>query len=201
MKVDKHIVDFFDFLERKDSRRIPSDVFLNIYPEERNKLTYRERYKLSLKNKLLYFPDFITKEDLNEPNSINLAHSDIVRFPDNIKYINANLDFNWSKLEFLPDDLTINGYLDITHTNIKTLPNNLTVNSGLYASHNDMDRLPYGLSVGKSLCLYYTKISELPYDIYVGEDLSIEDTPFAVKWKNNLKAVKKKYNIKGHILI
>ena len=102
--------------------------------------TNRPEYKIPLTVKLRYYPESITKDDLN---------------------VKGDLDFDFkTPFTSLPDNLTVGGYLGLTNTPITSLPDNLTVEDHLFLSNTPITTLPNNLRVGGMLNLRHTPLSK-----------------------------------------
>ena len=96
---------------------------------------------------------------------------------DGKPYYDGKLDLADSKIEKLPDNLTVNGLLNLINSNIKELPDNLTVNGSLWLENTKIERLPENMSIKGGLWLEKTNIERLPDNLTVKSDLNLSDTP------------------------
>jgi hypothetical protein len=110
-----------------------------------------------------------------QKGNLNLAGTKIEKLPDGLTVV-GNLYLAYAKIEKLPDGLTVGGKLDITGTKIEKLPDGLTVGGDLYLTRTKIEKLPDGLTVGGDLNLYGTKIEKLPDGLTVGGYLNLYGT-------------------------
>ncbi len=177
MKVKPQILNFFNFLSKKEQRELPISIRVEYYPES---ILEEEKRYLKLRDKIIYFPEYISDYDLLQRDfrSLDFTGTPIKRFPDKIHWINGSLEFDETDIEYLPDNLTITGYLSLNHCkNFKTLPNNLTVKHTLYCHDTPITSLPAGLSIGENLIINNTNVKELRNDITVNGIVEVYDTP------------------------
>jgi hypothetical protein len=104
----QHIKQFFEFLEKKEDKRIP------------------------LKAKLLNPKDYkIDPEDLNVKGSLDLIGTPIQSLPDNLT-VQGTLHLLRTPIQSLPDNLKVGRWLVLKKTAIDSIPNNLKVGEVLF---------------------------------------------------------------------
>ena len=69
--------------------------------------------------------------------SLDLSKTDF--FPEDLRYINGNLNLESSTIKTLPNNLTVNGDLDLRYFTIKTLPDDLIVKGKIYIESYKID--------------------------------------------------------------
>lgn len=114
---------------------------------------------------------------------LDLADSKIEKLPDNLT-VNGLLNLINSNIKELPDKLTVNGSLWLENTKIERLPENMSIKGGLWLEKTNIERLPDNLSVKTDLNLSDTPIKELPMGLTVGKDLILSNTPIKELPKN-----------------
>ena len=83
----------------------------------------------------------------NGGDNLDFSISPIQSIPDNLKFVNGDLNLFNTKIKSLPDNLTVDGALDIRYTKLTKLPDNLTVNE-LYVDFTVLiNQLPKNLKV------------------------------------------------------
>jgi hypothetical protein len=141
------IYNFFNFLEKKAGKTLSSDENTKLkLKHAKELLTDKEVAALSVEDKMMYFPEKLTKEDLAD--DVNLYKSEI---------------------SSLPDNLTVGGDLILTLSNITSLPKNLKVGGHLKVNWSRLEKLPYDIQVGGNLILTGTPFIERNRDIDVQE--------------------------------
>jgi hypothetical protein len=63
----------------------------------------------------------------NGGDNLDFSISPIQSIPDNLKFVNGDLNLFNTKIKSLPDNLTVDGTLNLNHTKLTKLPDNLTV--------------------------------------------------------------------------
>jgi hypothetical protein len=150
--ISSHIKSFFNFLEKKDNRKVPA------------------RYKF------VYEPDTITPEDLDVKGNLDLNKIPITTLPKGLK-VGGNLYLSETKITSLPQDLKVDGYLNLYNTPITSLPEGLEVGGHLNLNRSKITSLPEDLKVGGDLDLQGTKITSLPSGIQVGGKIIMTTPP------------------------
>ena len=131
-----HIKHFFEFLEKKEDKKIPLEV------------------------KLLNPKDFkIIPEDLNVKGSLEFDYTRLQSLPDNLK-IERNLNLSETPIQSLPDNLRVGWSLDLSGTKIKSLPNNLEVGRNLYLDFTQIESIPNNLTVRDTIFFQNTPLSD-----------------------------------------
>jgi hypothetical protein len=138
--MEKHIIQFFKFLEDKEGKSVPLRLKL-LDPQTWGKPT---------------------KEDLNVKGDLDLSGTNIKELPQGLK-VGEDLNlYGCKSLKKLPQGLKVDGVLNLYHcTSLKELPEGLEVDYGLYLSYcTSLKELPQGLKVDGDLDLRYTPIAE-----------------------------------------
>ena len=187
---DVQLKHFFDFLEKKDSRKTPPGVLT--------------RYKLLYEPESLTPEDLVIKGDLNLRDTkitslpqglkvggwLNLKNTGITSLPDNLK-VGGSLDLDRTKITSLPQGLKVGGYLSLTDTPITSLPDNLKVPWELSLQGTKITRLPKGLVVGGGIFLG-EQVTDIPTDIQAKGGIHYHKAPFGEKIKGYTREELKK---------
>jgi hypothetical protein len=108
--------------------------------------------------------------------SLYLEGTRIQTLPDNLT-VGGSLDLQGTRIQSLPDNLTVGGSLYLQGTRIQSLPDNLTVGGGLNLQDTPIQSLSDNLTVGGYLSLRDSQIQSLPDNLTVGGDLYLVGTP------------------------
>lgn len=186
--------NFFEFLNKKEKRKMPFDYLFQYEPDELNGYV--------LDHKLV---DFKGKK--------------FKKLPDNLT-INGNLMFHECILPKLPENLKVNGELlilggdfkEITHTTffiknkitildsgLKKIPDNWKINFSMSLSKNKIKELPKNLEVGNSLWLDNNLIENIPENLKVKGFLNLINNPIAEKYSK--EEIKKMVFDKGGFVV
>jgi hypothetical protein len=134
----QHIKQFFNFLEKKENRKVP------------------------LRAKLLNPKDYeIGPEDLNVKGDVYLGNTSVTLLPDNLT-VGGDLELLRTPMKELPDSLKVGGSLYLSHNPIQSLPDNLTVNGFLVLTNIAIDSIPNNLKVGKGLYAKGVRVNGSP---------------------------------------
>ena len=161
--MEKHIIQFFKFLEDKGEKRTPLRLKL-LDPQ-----TFGEP----------------TKEDLKVNGDLSLSGTSIKELPEGLK-VGGNLRLAaCTSLKELPQDLEVGGNLNLNGCrSLEKLPKGLKAGRGLWLNGcRSLKELPEGLQVGGVLSLSNCiSLKKLPQGLKVDGNLSLIDTPIAEKY-------------------
>lgn len=145
MVKQRTVRNFFRFLEDKRGEKMPFNDKLKYFPQEITKedLKQKDNY---LKYMLIVEPYSLTREELNIEGDLDLTGQAVTELPDNIN-VNGNLNLRDSFIEELPNNLRVTGNLDIGLTGIETLPDNIKLGKGLFCDNSSIKYLPDNLTV------------------------------------------------------
>ena len=174
------IKNIFEFIERKDNRKIP---FM---------------WKLK-NNEPITEDDLIVNGDLDlRPSSID--YIDIESLPEGLK-VSGRLNLMGSDMKLLPKGLEVGGYLDLSYSLISSLPEGLKVGGSLSLFDCAyMTSLPEGLKVGGNLDLGATNITSLPRGLKVEGYIELIGTKLTDYSDDELRKMVKPGYIKGRII-
>ena len=159
------------------------------------------KYEIPLIQKILYAPELLTPDDLNQNIPLNLIGTEIKSLPDNLTVTNLNimstavkslptslrilgtLDCGFTEIDTLPKGVFLgHGSLYITKTKIKSIPGNFTIHGVCDLSRTPIQSLPNNLSVTGYLNIRNTKIKSIPDNLQVRGAFYIENTPLSKKY-------------------
>ena len=104
-------------------------------------------------------------------------------FQNYIKNGGENLDFSITPIQSIPDNLKfVNGDLNLFNTKIKSLPDNLTVDGALDIRYTKLTKLPDNLTANQLTVDYTVLINQLPKNLKVTDVVYLN--------RNNIKKVK-----------
>ena len=138
----------------------------------------------------------------NSKGDLVLRRNSPTSLPNNLNYVEGNLQLMGTKIRILPsklkvdgeftissspvvslpDNLTVGGRLTLRRTPIKSLPSNLKVGSHIYIENTPISSLPDNLTVNGVLSLSYTNMKYLPAGLKVEEDFRLRKTPLSEKY-------------------
>ena len=184
-----NLFNFFEFLEDKESRRIPGrarlvfdpNYIFNIedFEDENGDVDWSEDMIQSISD-VLPLDNLIVKGDL-----ILYECYDLESLPRNLSVGGSLNVANCPNLELLPKKLKVGNELNLVGcSNVQSLPNNLVVGGMMDLSFcRKLQSLPNNLKVGGDLYLYDCKnIQSLPKDLEVGGNLNLVSTLIADKY-------------------
>ena len=105
----------------------------------------------------------------NGGEDLDFSITPIQSIPDDLKFVNGNLNLFNTKIKSLPDNLTVDGALDIRHTKLTKLPDNLTAHR-LYVDYTLLiNQLPKNLKVTD--VVYINNIDRKKVKVYTEKEL------------------------------
>jgi hypothetical protein len=100
-----------------------------------------------------------------------------------VKGSKGNLRLTNTPIKNLPQELRyVEGDLDLRKTSLDSLPQNLKIGDSLYLNSTPIKNLPQGLEVGGDLNINNTLINSLPKDMTVKGDLWAYYTPLSANY-------------------
>lgn len=153
--MEKHIAQFFEFLEEKEKKRVPIEL----------KLRYSDKFS-------------ITEEDLNVKGDLILSNTDVKKLPQGLQ-VNGSLHLENTPISELPRGLKVTKTLNVSKCqHLRELPQGLEVGN-LFAAFTPIKTIPPDLKLtvvtvrGKksdpsgTLSLPDTDIEKLPDNLEV----------------------------------
>ena len=129
--------------------------------------------------------DELSFEEIGRLAKLGLLDDDLLYIYNYVKTgSTGDLDMQYSKLQYLPNWLTIVfGVLDIHKSNIEDIPDSLEITDSIYASDSKLKEFRR-TETARSLLLDYSKITKLPDNLIVHGYLSVEGIQFEQFPKN-----------------
>ena len=93
--------------------------------------------------------------------SLTISNTPLTRVPDNLKYVDGNLDLRSNNIQYLPKGLTVKGTFKLSSNPISTLPDDLSVGGDLFITHTKVDTIPKNLNVGGTLWIHQTPLTRI----------------------------------------
>lgn len=93
--------------------------------------------------------------------NLTISNTPLTKVPDNLKYVDGNLDLRSNNILYLPKGLTVKGTFKLSSNPISTLPDELSVGGDLFITHTKIDTIPKNLNVGGTLWLHQTPLAKI----------------------------------------
>ena len=165
--------------EYDDTVPLDEDIYSFIY---RDNIPFSAVVNINFEDKkppTIFIPRRADSEDRDKRYAVSIQK----QIQNYIKNGGENLDFSITPIQSIPDNLKfVNGDLNLFNTKIKSLPDNLTVDGALDIRYTKLTKLPDNLTANQLRVDYTVLINQLPKNLKVTDLVYLN--------RNNIKKVK-----------